>query len=140
MGENQWTWKLAKTIPSSTDVGHEVIEQLLTALTEAAWEGSDLFHVQMAAEEAMVNAVTHGNKKSVDKSVEIEFRVSPECVELRFRDEGEGFSPDEIPDPTDDEHLADVHGRGVFLIRRMMTEVTYNDRGNEVTMVKRKSI
>ena len=92
----------------------------------------------MAAEEAMVNAVTHGNKLNENKVVELEFKVSPEQVFLRVKDEGEGFKPDNVPDPTDDEHLESVHGRGVFLIKKMMTEVRYNDCGNEVTMIKHR--
>lgn len=134
----KWTWTLSETIPSSTDEGHAIIEQLLRALDEAGWEGSDLFHVQMAAEEAMVNAVTHGNKKNSALVVELEFKVSPAQVFLRVKDQGEGFCPDEVPDPTDDDHLEVVHGRGVFLIQKMMTEVRYNDCGNEVTMIKQR--
>jgi serine/threonine-protein kinase RsbW len=110
----------------------------LAALGDAGWEGSELFHIQMAAEEALVNAVTHGNNEDESKSVEIEFRVSPKVVTLRFKDEGSGFNPESLPDPTADENLESVHGRGVFLITQMMTEVCYNDCGNEVTMTKRR--
>ena len=138
MAAEDWTWTITKTIPSSTDQGHAVIEQLLSALSEAGWDGSDLFHVQMAAEEAMVNAVTHGNKRCDDKVVELEFKVSPAKVFLRVKDQGEGFCPDDVPNPTDEENLEVVHGRGVFLIQNMMTEVSYNEAGNEVTMIKER--
>ena len=140
MVEPAWTWSLEDSIPSSTDAGHQLIEKLLAALTEAGWEGRDFFHVQMAAEEAMVNAVTHGNGGEEKKRVEIEFRVAKDQTRLRFKDEGEGFCPDELPDPRSEENLEMVHGRGVMLIREMMNEVIYNDCGNEVTMIKKREL
>lgn len=138
MNEPEWTWIHSVTIPSSLDSGHEVIEKLMAALTAAEWDGSDLFHVQMAAEEAMVNAVTHGNGCSDQKVVEMDFKVAKQSVFMRFKDQGEGFCPDDLPDPTDDEHVEAVHGRGVFLIRNMMDEVRYNECGNEVVMIKHR--
>lgn len=140
MVEPAWTWSLEDNIPSSTDAGHQLIEKLLAALSEAGWEGRDFFHVQMAAEEAMVNAVTHGNGGEESKRVEVEFRVSKEQAKLRFKDEGEGFCPDELPDPRSEENLEMIHGRGVMLIREMMSEVSYNDCGNEVTMIKNREV
>lgn len=140
MVEPTWTWSLEESIPSSTEAGHELIERLLAALTESGWEGREYFHIQMAAEEAMVNAVTHGNGGEPSKSVEVEFRVAESEVLMRFKDEGEGFCADDLPDPRDDENLELVHGRGVMLIREMMTEVRYNECGNEVTMVKHRTV
>lgn len=139
MVEPTWVWKLQETIPSDVDAGHKVIEKLMAAMHDSQWEGRDSFHIQMAAEEAMVNAVTHGNKLAADKSVEIEFRVSPQAVYMRFLDEGEGFCPMALPDPRDDEHLLCTNGRGVMLINEMMSEVHYNACGNEVTMLKLRS-
>ncbi len=139
MGEPAWTWSLRRQIPSSTDAGHEVIEELLAALTEAGWDGSDYYHVQMAAEEAMVNAVLHGNQQADDKAVELEFKVCMTDAYLRIKDEGEGFRPDELPDPRADENLECVHGRGVMLIKEMMNHVVYNAVGNEVEMHKSRS-
>ncbi|MEZ6153478.1 MAG: ATP-binding protein [Pirellulaceae bacterium] len=139
MVEPAWVWKLHERIPSNVDAGHNAIEQLMSAMTDSRWEGRDAFHIQMAAEEAMVNAVTHGNKQAADKSVEIEFRVSPQTVYMRFCDQGEGFCPANLPDPRDDDHLECPNGRGVMLINEMMNEVTYNKCGNEVTMIKHRS-
>lgn len=139
MAEPAWSWTLKTEIPSSVDEGHRVMESLLAALSEHGWDGSEYFHVQMAAEEAMVNAVKHGNKEADDKRVEIEFAVSPEKVYMRFTDEGEGFSPEDLPDPREEEHLECTNGRGVMLIHAMMSEVRYNERGNQVEMWKSRS-
>lgn len=139
MTESTWTWSLHTKIPSSLPVAHQCLETFLQALRDAGWDGRDYFHVQMASEEALVNAVTHGNKESLDKQVEIEFNVSPELVNLRIRDEGEGFQVDALPDPRCAERLELVHGRGVLLIRQMMSEVRYVGCGNEVIMVRRRN-
>lgn len=140
MVDPTWSWTFAEQIESSKNAGHETIEKLLKALTDSGWDGMDFFHVQMAAEEAMINAVTHGNGEAPDKVVEVEFRVSPTRAYLRFKDEGEGFNPDDLPDPRDDDHLECTNGRGVLLIKEMMTEVKYNECGNEVIMVKEKRL
>jgi serine/threonine-protein kinase RsbW len=138
MKESVWTWSLHEKIPSSLPVAHEYLDRLIDALGQAGWDGRDLFHVQMSAEEAVVNAVTHGNKESPDKQVELEFSVSPDEVRLRVKDEGNGFNPECLPDPRDDDRVEMVHGRGVLMIREMMSEVHYAGCGNEVSMVRRR--
>ncbi len=139
MGEPTWSWTLHRHIESSLDQGHVAIEQLLSALHDHNWEGRDFFHVQMAAEEAMVNAVKHGNQEASDKQVELEFKVSEKSTYMRFKDEGPGFDPSSLPDPRDEEHLHCTNGRGVMLIFEMMDEVNYLGRGNEVEMLKHRS-
>ncbi len=136
MVETSFDWSDSRKIPSSVDSGHAAIEVLLAALTEAGWDGRDFFHVQMAVEEAIVNAIHHGNENAADKVVELDFKVSPNRVYLRIKDEGQGFKPDELPDPRDDEHLEQTNGRGVMLMKAMMNEVHFNERGNEVVMIK----
>ncbi len=108
-------------------------------LEQFGWEGRDLFHVQLAVEEAIVNAITHGNKESPDKTVDVQLHVSRSATSLRIEDQGEGFCPDNLPDPTEDENLETPHGRGVMLMKQMMDEVAYNDVGNQVSMLKRRS-
>lgn len=134
-----WTWSLHESIPSSLAVAHEYLELFQNALREAGWEGRDFFHCQMASEEALVNAVTHGNQQSPDKKVEIELYVSPHQVSMRFKDEGKGFNPNCLPDPRSDERICMEHGRGVLLIREMMSEVRYIGCGNEVIMVRHRN-
>lgn len=138
MANAVWRWSLHKEIPSSLDAGHQTIEQLISALESNGWEGRDLFHVQLAVEEAMVNAITHGNKQELEKMVEVEFKVEPFTTILRIKDQGSGFCLEQVPDPRDDEHLECTNGRGVMLIREMMSEVHYNECGNQVTMMKRR--
>ncbi len=138
MVDRTWSWTLQQEIPSSLDAGHALIEKLMEQLSQHGWQGRDNFHVQMAAEEAMVNAIKHGNKEAADKVVEVEFKVAADAVYMRIKDQGKGFCPANLPDPRNDEHLECTNGRGVMLIQTMMTEVHYNDIGNEVIMVKQR--
>lgn len=136
---SHWRWQLKKTIPSSSDDGHGVIEELNQALANHQWEGRDAFHIHMAIEEAIVNAIEHGNKRDPKKFVHIHFCLSDHEVRLEISDEGDGFILEDLRDPTDDENLERPRGRGVMLIRELMSEVHYNDRGNSIMMVKHRS-
>ena len=138
MTEAEWSLSFVRQIASSKDAAHDLIDTMLVAMNDAGWEGRPYFHVQMALEEALVNAVTHGNKESPDKVVEVEFKLRDDCVSIRIKDQGAGFRPEDLPDPRDDDRLECTNGRGVMLIREMMDEVNYNDVGNEVVMVKRR--
>lgn len=121
--------------------------------------------VGVALEEALLNAVIHGNlevssklrdaddgsyerlialrvakKPYCDRRVLVKADFTPNEARFVIRDQGRGFDVSKLPDPTDPENMARAHGRGVLLIRTFMDEVTYNSKGNQVTMVKRKNI
>ncbi len=70
------------------------------------------------------------------KKVRISYRLHAERFDVHIVDEGSGFDPNDLPDPTAFENLERPSGRGVTLMRHYMTEVDYNDRGNSVTMSK----
>lgn len=140
MGDNNnWLWSNVETIPSDTAEGQRLIKELLAQLELAEWETHDSFGVHLAAEEALVNAIKHGNKQDPTKSVHVDMRVSKQQVLIHITDEGPGFNPEAVPDPTLDENLDVPSGRGVMLIRAYMTEVEYNEQGNSVRMVKTRS-
>lgn len=132
-------WKCDKTIPSDLDAGHASIEELMNALESAGWEGRDVFHIQMAIEEAVVNAIEHGNKRDASKEVHILFVVSSDSVEMTVSDQGAGFDHRNVADPTEEERLDQPRGRGVLLIRELMSESQYNEKGNTVWMRKDRS-
>jgi serine/threonine-protein kinase RsbW len=97
-------------------------------------EKSNLF---VALDEAFVNAVKHGNKFDKSKMVRISVEISPEKAKFTIEDEGAGFDVKKIPDPTDPENLFKASGRGVMFIYNIMDEVSYNSRGNRLTMIKK---
>ncbi|HXG11953.1 MAG TPA: ATP-binding protein [Gemmataceae bacterium] len=110
------------------------IEQLLQAnqLSE-----SDVFAVKLAVEEALINAIKHGNQMDPRKKVHITYRLLPDRFDIRITDEGPGFDPAEVPDPTTPENLERPCGRGLMLMRHYMNEVVFNERGNSVHMSRR---
>lgn len=127
-------------IPSETERGYEVQERILALLEERAYSQKDLFGVKLALEEALVNAIKHGNGLDPDKMVRVRYEISSEKVSIDIEDEGAGFDPADVPDPTDDENLEKPSGRGLMLMKAFMTSIEYNTRGNRVIMVKHRTI
>ncbi len=120
--------------------------------------------VLLALEEALVNAICHGNLEVSselrgiddeaysqllherfnsplynDRRVEIRITVTNALAKIRIRDQGPGFDTSSLPDPREETNLGRSHGRGVLLMRSFMDEVHYNETGNEVTMIKYKT-
>lgn len=89
--------------------------------------------------EALANAVLYGNESDPEKTVRIEVALDHHRIEVRVTDEGEGFDPESVPDPTRPENIEAAGGRGLFLIRHLMDFTEFNDRGNTVRMVLEKS-
>jgi len=129
-------WQKSIDLPSERGASRLIMEELLDRLGEHGWASADIFSIHLAAEEAIVNAIVHGNKLSADKKVHVECFVSPKTVRIEITDEGEGFKPDEVPDCTQDDRLEVPNGRGVMLIHNFMTRVEYNEKGNRVLMEK----
>ena len=84
--------------------------------------------------EAISNAMLYGNGDDPEKRVRVEVTMGPEAITVQVTDEGTGFDPLGVPDPTCPENLLREGGRGIFLMRALMDDVQYNDRGNSVTL------
>jgi serine/threonine-protein kinase RsbW len=93
--------------------------------------------VLVALDEAIVNAIKHGNKCDPRKAVHILAELSSEGARFKVGDEGLGFSRDMVPDPTCPSRLLEPTGRGLLLINELMDEVRYNECGNQLEMFKR---
>lgn len=87
--------------------------------------------------EALANAMLYGNAHDPSKRVRVEVTLTRDAIRARVTDQGGGFDPRSIPDPTCPENLVKSGGRGLFLMRQLLDEVMYNDRGNQVTLVLR---
>ncbi len=123
-------------IPSDIEEGAKVQEHIITLVEQCEYSPRDLFGIRLALEEAVVNAIRHGNRCDPLKRVHIEGEVCPQRVFIEVTDEGPGFNPAAVPDPTDDENLDKPSGRGIMLMRSFMTSVEYSDSGNRVTLLK----
>ena len=87
--------------------------------------------------EALSNAMLYGNASDPEKRVRVEVTIRVEEVAVRVTDQGVGFDPTTVPDPTLPDNLSKSGGRGIFLMRALMDEVRFNAQGNSVTLVLR---
>jgi serine/threonine-protein kinase RsbW len=119
----------------------EVAEEMVRRVAARAGFGEESEHqIEMAVHESMINAIWHGNKNDASKHVWLRFEVYKDRLEIRVRDQGNGFNIAEVPDPCSTDNLLKVSGRGIFLIRTFMDEFHVKclpGAGTEVTMVKR---
>lgn len=110
--------------------------ELLNELKDMGVREDILFDVNVAFEEALRNAMIHGNRQDPAKKVFIRTDIGEDHIEITVSDEGGGFDPDAIPDPTEDDNLLKGSGRGVYLIRHLMDEVRFEQGGCRVVMKK----
>ena len=128
------TLALKSTMESVSEV--EAAAEKLAA--EAGLDEDGQFHVAMAAREAAVNAVLHGNEYDPAKQVTASFENTGEALVIKVTDQGKGLDPATLPDPLAPENLLRGTGRGIFLIRSFMDEVHFRqlNPGTELTLVK----
>src|SRR5436305_1523008 len=117
MPNDCWAWFMEKVIPSRRGAGRPIIDEVLSRLENQQWTSRDVFSVRLALEEAIVNAIKHGNRLDASKQVRVVCKMSPERIFIEISDEGHGFDPEQVPDPTDDAHLDCPGGRGIMLMR-----------------------
>ncbi|MBD3675244.1 MAG: ATP-binding protein [Planctomycetaceae bacterium] len=128
------------SFPSDTVKGQEVQERIITCMESISYSDRDIFGMRLALEEALVNAIKHGNGMDPNKEVHVSCHVDETAARITIRDEGEGFDPDDVPDPTDEDNLEKPGGRGIMLMKAFMTEVTYCEGGNTVILVKHREV
>ena len=123
-----------ETIPSTRDEIDRVLEACLAGLQRCGHDETAEFAIRLAMEESLANAMNHGNGGDSSKTIRVEFDVAPGFFRAVVEDQGPGFNPDTVPDPTAEENLTVASGRGLTLIRAFMTEVTVVAPGNRLEM------
>jgi len=126
----------AVNIPSETSQGREIQERIIGLLESRSYPDRDLFGVRLALEEALVNAIKHGNGMDPSKQVRVDCTFDEDRVTIVIEDEGPGFDVVSVPDPTSEENLDKPGGRGIMLMRSFMSRVEYNDSGNRLLLEK----
>jgi serine/threonine-protein kinase RsbW len=123
----------------ATDIAEaERVQQvILDELQNTPFSEREIFAIKLALEEALVNAMKHGNQFDPAKKVRIAYHFHEDTFYVRICDEGQGFNPEDVPDPTMDENLERPCGRGLLLMRHYMNEVEYVNGGTVVVMCKR---
>jgi serine/threonine-protein kinase RsbW len=111
------------------------VENAIDNMTNEAGINQDNYgKILVATLEAVSNAIIHGNKADKNKIVEIEITLNDNNLVIVVKDEGHGFIPDKIPDPTNPENIEAINGRGIFLMTKLADDIKFNKRGNRVTM------
>lgn len=122
------------TIDSDLEAVLPVQEAIEQQLKSCQFEDREIFGIRLALEEALVNAIKHGNREDRGKKVHIELSVEHDRIQIAVADEGPGFDPANVADPLAEENLERPSGRGLLLMRHYMSEVTYHPPGNRLTM------
>ena len=118
----------------STSESLTVVEKKIDEVTKEANVNEDLYgNVLVAVTEGVNNAIHHGNKSNPEKNVDINIEINTDNqLVFIIKDQGEGFDPDALPDPTDPANIEKPHGRGVFLMQQLSDEIEYEDEGRTV--------
>ncbi len=127
-------------VPTDLDVVEEAVDLVARhCLASGVAPRAARFNLRVALCEALANAIVYGNRLDPEKRVYVRVEVADEELAVYVRDEGEGFDPEHVPNPTDPERIGLEEGRGIFLIRQLVDEVHYNDRGNSICMIMRRA-
>ena len=126
------------TVPSDLRSLRDPEARIMAELRRHGYDDDTIFAIKLAFEEAVTNAVKHGNGNDRSKRVYLRYYVDDARIVFMVRDEGCGFCPANVPDPTADENLERPSGRGLMLMNSYMTKVFYTDSGNEVWLLKEK--
>ena len=138
MEKGRLSLRFSETIPATVPALEVVVQDIMALASEMKCGEDHFAEIELALREALANAVIHGNRQDPTKKVDVRCFCQPDRgMLLVIEDEGAGFDPKEVPDPTKAEGLFETHGRGLFLIRRTMDRVRYSRSGRRVTMVKR---
>lgn len=130
--------RLELAFPSRVRHLRPAVEEVVGRCERLAVGGSRAhLNLKVAVGEAISNAILYGNGEDPDKDVHVRAEYGDGVVRVTVADEGEGFDPEAVADPTRPENRARPSGRGLFLLRSLMDRVEWNDRGNRVTLVLR---
>jgi serine/threonine-protein kinase RsbW len=131
--------RVSCTLDSTLDSVDQAEETARRVAAEAHFSKEEIYEISMSVREAVINAVIHGNIYDPAKKVHVVFERQPEALRITVTDQGQGFNPDQVPNPLDPENLLKQSGRGLFLIRSYMDEVRVQKlkSGLQVHMIKR---
>jgi serine/threonine-protein kinase RsbW len=128
--------KIVIKVPSEIKYLRQVSSEILKSLAPYKLDEAVLYDIRLCVEEAVRNAMVHGNRSDKALTVEITYGVEKGRLNIEVEDRGRGFDHSKVADPTRAENMLKYGGRGVYLIRRLMDLAEYNDAGNKIKMVK----
>jgi serine/threonine-protein kinase RsbW len=127
---------MEKTIKIESKLSNlSVVENAIDTITRDSGINRENYgKIMVSVMEAVNNAIVHGNKYNEKKFVNVYFSLENNLLQVTIEDQGKGFRPSEVPDPTEPENLENVNGRGVFLMKNLADELEFNKAGNKVIM------
>lgn len=128
--------KKTMSVPSETESIRKVSSDILDSFSGLNISKEALFDIKLCVEEAVRNAIIHGNRSNSKLKVKVGFWAEGDKVVIEIEDEGEGFDPAKVPDPTKGDGLTRESGRGVHLIMKLMDKVSFNENRNRIRMEK----
>jgi serine/threonine-protein kinase RsbW len=135
---------MTETVELSIESKLEFVELVSSVVknvsSKIGFEEDDTNWIELAVHEAVINAITHGNKRAEDKQVDVKFIIEKDGLTITVRDRGEGFDVSDLPDPTDADNLLKPSGRGIFYMRTFMDEVQHSSHpeGGSVVRLTKK--
>jgi serine/threonine-protein kinase RsbW len=131
-------YRLEQSVPATAESVDSLLKEILQGLRRTRCPCGDLDEIRLALREALNNAVKHGSALDPSKKVHVHCRCDAEQgFWISIRDEGRGFNPEVVPDPTAPENLERFSGRGLYMIRELMDQVEFYDHGREIQMSRR---
>jgi serine/threonine-protein kinase RsbW len=126
-------------LPSEVDCIEEAVE-LVTRHCLAGQNATPRirFRLRVVLSEALSNAIVRGNCEDLTKYVQVRVELVPELIRVSVTDEGPGFDPNAVPEPIRPEQLDEARGRGLYLIRKLVDSVQFNEQGNSICMILRR--
>ena len=115
----------------------KVSSEIVDKLAPLGVDKERLFDIRLCVEEALRNAIVHGNRGDKKKRVKITYNIEESAITVEVEDGGKGFDPRKLPDPASGNNVMKESGRGVYLIKKLMDKVDFNKKGNKIRMEKR---
>ena len=132
--------EISVRVPTELDVVEETVDVIARhCLAAGLTPRTARFNLRVALSEALANAIVYGNGLDPSKWVDVRVSIQNAAFSVVVCDEGEGFDPASILDPTLPERIDLPDGRGLFLIRQLVDDVSFNDRGNSICMILRRA-
>ena len=125
-----------KEIPSNPEFLPEVEEFIIEIAQENKLDDDKFNNLALSVAEAASNSIVHGNKSDKDKLLHIKVKIDEEKIKIIFKDEGDGFNPQKVPDPTKPENILKDNGRGIHIMKTFLDDLTYNftENGTETIL------
>jgi len=123
-------------VPSRLEAIPKATQKMFDFLKHIELNDSDRFDLRLCFEEILINAIKHGNKLKKDVSARVIINIDGDRIQVIVTDQGPGFDYKELRDPTTEDNIRAYSGRGVYLVKHLMDELKYNEKGNRVEIVK----